>query len=99
MYGIVSKRYCCDKVYKDGLCKHHYDAKVRKSTKWEDRPGYRTITKEELNKGCSFKEKQDTVNNIYRKRNGVIQKYSSKTNSWNDTKKSFNNELYVIKRS
>lgn len=44
-------RQCTKPVYKDGLCKHHYDRKIEKAIKYQYREDYREPTFEELKSG------------------------------------------------
>lgn len=46
--GVVVRKECNKPVYKDGLCKHHYDREYAKTLKHKDREGYRDATEEDF---------------------------------------------------
>ena len=81
--GEISKRECMKPVYKDGLCKHHYDCRQAKSLNWIDRPTYRAATQHDLDSGRSLKLKNTNVHRIFMLRRGIIK--VQKKGEWIET--------------
>ena len=46
--GVIERKECNKPVYKDGLCKKHYDREYAKTLKHKDREGYRDATEEDF---------------------------------------------------
>lgn len=63
---------CQKPEYKDGLCKHHYDAKIRTSTPYGQREGYREPTLEEMKSGKTLYLKTMGSYGGHRMMKGVI---------------------------
>lgn len=95
--GITHTSQCTKPVYRDGYCKKHYTNYRRKKTPWGERRDYRPITLEEMNKGKYFKLRYSHVHKLLRLRQGVIQEYKSNTDTWSDTEREINYELYCVK--
>lgn len=49
--GKTYKSTCNKPEYKEGLCKYHYKKKIKKSTLFGDREGYREATQKDLDLG------------------------------------------------
>ena len=90
-FGIKSSWLCKRPEYKDGLCKRHYEAKIRKQTLFKDRPGYRQPTLLELKSGKTLYLKNMGSHGGFSFRKGVI------TNDGKETNLPVNPELFVIK--
>ena len=70
--GMRQKRRCERKVHQDGLCKKHFDSHKMRMTNWIDRPNYREITFEEMERGCSMQLKHTNQHLIHRYKRGMI---------------------------
>ena len=96
-YGKPPKVKCDKQEYKNGLCYQHYKRSVEKSTLWRNRPGYKDATEKEMLAGYSMKCKDTAMHEIYRFRNGIIQKYHSKTEQWLNTDLDVDHTPFCIK--
>ena len=95
--GVKHKRQCTKPIYKNGLCKSHYDKAKAKLVKWGDRHGYRDATEDDLKHGKHLKIKDQTIHTLYRCRKGVIERYHSKTDKWIYTAISLDAEPFCVK--
>ena len=90
-FGIKSTWICTKPEYKDGLCKGHYDSKIRKQTPFKDRLGYREPTLLELKSGKRLYLKNMGSHGGFRYQKGVI------VSDKGETSLSVNPHLFVIK--
>lgn len=98
-HGFLSSiSYKCDRPdFKDGLCYQHHAKAVEKSKHWGERNNYRSATEQEFRIGKSMKLKCSNQHILYRQRNGIIQMYSSKTNTWDNTILILNHTHFCVK--
>lgn len=91
--GKTYKSKCIKPVYKDGLCKKHYDKKITKSILFKDRHGYIEPTMKELKSGRLLYLAKAGSHGGFRYVKGVIVNFTSgkKTNLPIDT------QYFVIK--
>lgn len=75
--GIVATSICKLPVYKDNLCKHHYQRVIEKSINWSDRPIYRPATQQDIDNGTSLKLNNTNEHKIYNCINGIIKQQTS----------------------
>lgn len=95
--GKTYKSQCPKSIYKDGLCKEHYERKLEKSMNWGDRKEYRPATQHDLDSGRSMKLRKSNSHKLYRVRKGIIQEFSSKLNKYVDTDVSVDFNLFCVK--
>jgi len=94
--GILYESICNKPEYKDGLCAYHYKKVQSKLINWIDRPGYRQVTIDEFERGCSIKLKHTHNHRIFRYQKGIIQE--NKQDQYIDTDIPVDINLYCIKR-
>ena len=95
--GRRNKVQCQKQEYKAGLCYQHYKRSIEKATPYGERPGYKDATEKEMLAGYSMKMKHSAQHEIYRFRNGMIQKYHSKTEQWLNTDLDVDHTPFCIK--
>ena len=95
--GIIGHHNCTRPVFKDGLCKRHYERAVTKKIPWGLRHNYRPATREDLQRMVSLKLASECSNKLYRVINNEVHQYSSKLNSWVVTTIHPIPELFVVK--
>jgi hypothetical protein len=96
--GIVYKIRCNKEVYKDDLCKKHYNARVKKLTNWIDRAEYIPATQNDLDSMRSLKLKHTHVHKIYRCLQGIIKVYNQKQNKFLETDIKPDYNLFCVKK-
>lgn len=96
--GIIGKYKCGKEVFKDGLCKGHYNRQQQKLIPWGQRINYIEATAEHMLAGRTMKLKSTHVHKLYRLRKNVIQQYTNATlNTWIETELSVDNTLFCVK--
>lgn len=70
-FGIVETYDCYRPVFKDGLCKMHYEKSLAKSTPYKDREGYRQPNEKEFKTKLLYLKTSGSYGG-HRYRNGVI---------------------------
>jgi len=96
-WGITGSKKCIKTIFKDGLCKHHYERKIHKQTPWGERDTYRPATIEDMQATRSLKLADTHVHMIFRLTKGIIHKYHSKTDKWIPTDYPIEPKLFVVK--
>lgn len=98
-WGVIGTRYCSKPVYKDGLCRHHYDRSIYKQLPWGKRKEYQEATQEDLNDGRSLKLKNTSAHWLFKVKDGVVYQFDSKTNKYNiETARLPHFDLYYVKK-
>lgn len=98
-FGVIGSRQCSKPIYKDGLCKYHYDRSQYKQLPWGQRKEYREATQDDLNSQRSLKLKNTNAHHLFKMRDGVIWKFDRNTNRYDiqtDTLPHF--DLFCVKK-
>lgn len=96
--GVIAVTKCSKPIFKDGMCKKHYNNKLRKLINWGDRKEYEDATQEHLDFKRSLKLKNVNVNRLFKCNNNIIEEYNPKTNKYikTDIEPDFN--LFCVKK-
>lgn len=96
-FGMILRTECTNPVYKEGLCKKHFNKAIEKSKNWGSRKNYSPATIGDLKAERSLKLKNSNLNVLFRGHKGKIQIYQKKLNKYVDTDLEYSPNEFCVK--